>query len=50
MRGRCAAQFATVVALVGGAMYYSSKNNAFVAPGQIPKEPDSITKAMLNQN
>ncbi|CAD5227507.1 unnamed protein product [Bursaphelenchus xylophilus] len=46
MRGRCAAQFATVCFLVGGAMFLGLDPRG--SPGQIPKEPDMLTKKLLN--
>jgi hypothetical protein len=47
MRGRIAAQFFTICALVGGAVIFGADPRGYSKPGEIPKQPDSITKALL---
>ncbi|KAI6214353.1 HIG1 domain-containing protein [Aphelenchoides besseyi] len=47
MRGRIAAQFFTVVALVGGAAYMGLDTRGPPKPGDIPREQDSITRSIL---
>ncbi|KAI6187390.1 HIG1 domain-containing protein [Aphelenchoides besseyi] len=47
MRGRIAAQFFTVCALVGGAMYLGLDPRGPTKPGDIPKEQDSFTRSIL---
>ncbi|CAD5221435.1 unnamed protein product [Bursaphelenchus okinawaensis] len=49
MRGRIAAQFATVCFLVGGVVWFGLDPRGS-GPGQIPKEEDVLTKKLLNRS
>jgi hypothetical protein len=48
MRGRVAAQGFTVLALVGGAALFGLDPRG-TNPGQVPNQPDVITKMLLQQ-